>query len=292
MPRALGLVETKGLVGAIEAADAMVKAANVTIVGKEKVVPALITIKIVGDVAAVKSAVDAGAEAAKRVGRLVSVHVIPQPDEQMIVILPELAEKKEPAPKQEKSKRANAEEKPVAEKEEPAPEKAETEQADVIPEKVEESVQAKESAEEEIPVKEEVQEKEEKQEEEAEKPATRKPAKRRAKSKTSEDSSQSSLPIESDTISRLRREALGVSGGTEAETENPEPEIKQVKEEIKEDRKEETAEQSAELPKDLENMNVHQLRKLARSTDGFPIKGREISRANRTDLIEHFKNLG
>ncbi|HEY4613420.1 MAG TPA: BMC domain-containing protein [Bacteroidota bacterium] len=78
---ALGLVETKGLVGAIEAADAMVKTANVILVGKERTDPAMITVKVVGDTAAVRSAVEAGAAAAQRVGQLVSKHVIPRPAE-------------------------------------------------------------------------------------------------------------------------------------------------------------------------------------------------------------------
>ena len=98
MPKALGLIETRGLVAAIEAADAMVKAANVKIVGKEQTSPALITIKIVGDVAAVKSAVDAGAAAAQRVGELVSTHVIPQPDIQMLSLFPELGDDDSPIP--------------------------------------------------------------------------------------------------------------------------------------------------------------------------------------------------
>ena len=80
---ALGLVETKGLVGAIEAADAMMKAANVVLVGKERTDPAMITIKIVGETAAVRSAVDAGAAAAQRVSSLISVHVIPRPAEDL-----------------------------------------------------------------------------------------------------------------------------------------------------------------------------------------------------------------
>ena len=79
--QALGMVETKGLVGAVEAADAMVKAANVTLVGKEKIGSGLVTVMVRGDVGAVKAAVDAGAAAAKRVGELVSVHVIPRPHE-------------------------------------------------------------------------------------------------------------------------------------------------------------------------------------------------------------------
>jgi ethanolamine utilization protein EutM len=80
---ALGLVETRGLVGAIEAADAMVKTARVILVGKERTDPALITVKIVGETAAVISAVEAGASAAQRVGELVSKHVIPRPVEGM-----------------------------------------------------------------------------------------------------------------------------------------------------------------------------------------------------------------
>ncbi len=81
MDFAFGMVETRGLVAAIEAADAMVKTANVRLIGKERTDPAMITIKIIGDTAAVRSAVEAGAEAAKRVGQLVSHHVIPRPAE-------------------------------------------------------------------------------------------------------------------------------------------------------------------------------------------------------------------
>lgn len=85
--RALGLVETKGLVGAIEAADAMVKAANVKLIGTETTIAALVTVKVIGEVAAVKSAVDAGAMAAERVGQLISVHVIPRPHESTEMIV-------------------------------------------------------------------------------------------------------------------------------------------------------------------------------------------------------------
>lgn len=81
MDFAFGMVETRGLIGAIEAADAMVKTSNVRLVGKERTDPAMITIKIIGDTAAVRSAVEAGAAAAERVGQLVSKHVIPRPAE-------------------------------------------------------------------------------------------------------------------------------------------------------------------------------------------------------------------
>lgn len=85
---ALGMVETKGLVGSIEAADAMVKAANVTLIGKEQIGAGLVTVMVRGDVGAVKAATDAGASAAARVGELVSVHVIPRPHNEVEIILP------------------------------------------------------------------------------------------------------------------------------------------------------------------------------------------------------------
>ena len=85
---ALGMIETKGLVAAIEAADAMVKSANVQLIGKEQVGGGLVTVMVRGDVGAVKAAVEAGGAAAKRVGELVSVHVIPRPHEEVEMILP------------------------------------------------------------------------------------------------------------------------------------------------------------------------------------------------------------
>lgn len=88
MENAIGLIETRGLVASIEAADAMVKAANVTLMGKEKIGGGYVTVIVTGDVGAVKAAVDAGAAAAKRVGELVSVHVIPRPHEEVAKILP------------------------------------------------------------------------------------------------------------------------------------------------------------------------------------------------------------
>jgi len=88
MMNALGMVETRGLVGAIEAADAMVKAANVEIVGREQVGGGLVTVMVRGDVGAVKAATDAGAAAAERVGDLKSVHVIPRPHGDVEAILP------------------------------------------------------------------------------------------------------------------------------------------------------------------------------------------------------------
>ena len=87
---ALGMVETRGLTAAIEAADAMVKAANVTLIGKEHVGGGLVTVMVRGDVGAVKASVDAGAASAKAVGEVVSVHVIPRPHTDVEKILPHM----------------------------------------------------------------------------------------------------------------------------------------------------------------------------------------------------------
>ena len=89
MSEALGMIETKGYVAALAAADAMVKAANVTIVSREEVGDGLVSVVVRGDVGAVKAATDAGAAAAERVGELVSVHVIPRPHGDIELLLPQ-----------------------------------------------------------------------------------------------------------------------------------------------------------------------------------------------------------
>ncbi|MBV7274787.1 propanediol utilization microcompartment protein PduA [Clostridium thailandense] len=89
---ALGMIETKGLVAAIEAADSMVKAANVALIGYEKIGSGLVTVMVRGDVGAVKAATDAGAASAKRVGEVISIHVIPRPHTDVEKLLPKLAE--------------------------------------------------------------------------------------------------------------------------------------------------------------------------------------------------------
>ena len=88
MGEALGMIETKGLVGAIEAADAMTKSGNVTLIGYEKIGSGLVTVMVRGDVGAVKASVDAGAAAAEKVGEIVSQHVIPRPHTDVERILP------------------------------------------------------------------------------------------------------------------------------------------------------------------------------------------------------------
>ncbi len=217
--QALGMVETRGLVASIEAADAMVKAAKVTLISKEKITGGLVTIMVAGETAAVKSAVDAGAAAAQRVGELVSTHVIPRPDEQVnnivegIEDLNKVVEPKAPMPEVKKQKR-KVEKKKVTELK-VIKEKAEVEK--VIPEPM--------------------------------------------------------LDESTSTIERLKREALD---GTDLS---------------KKRKKEGTSESSKYSMTELELLNVHQLRRFARGVEEFPIKGREISRANRTELLDYFKTL-
>jgi len=91
---ALGMIETKGFVASVEAADAMVKAANVMLIGKEYIGAGYVTVLVRGDVGAVKAATDAGAAAARRVGELVSVHVIPRPHSEVEKIIPQIDETK------------------------------------------------------------------------------------------------------------------------------------------------------------------------------------------------------
>jgi len=221
--KALGMVETKGLVASIEAADAMVKAAQVTLVGKERAKAGLITIMVVGETAAVKSAVDAGAAAAQRVGNLVSTHVIPRPDDQLSIIIP--GGDSEKAGSKEKPKPARKivtvkTEKPAKEKKSPEPTKKAPSQIEIV-----EEIELKET---------------------------------------------------SSTIDRLRKEALGKDAAKEKKVES----------------KKTKSDTESTLPmKELEVLNVHQLRRLARSTEGFPIQGREISRANRGLLLDYFKSL-
>ncbi|MEW6701627.1 MAG: BMC domain-containing protein [Bacteroidota bacterium] len=225
MQLALGLIETKGLIGAIEAADAMVKAANVKLVSKEKITAALVTVKIIGEVAAVKSAVDAGAAAAQRVGQLISAHVIPRPDDQLEEII--YYSSLQPPSKETNDEEKVVEKKPIQKK--------------VVEEKnnLEETLFA------------DLEKEEEKSTPQASLPAGKGGLKRGRKPKiTSEEvKEKSALP------------PLTIS--------------------------------LKEVPSDdeLDKLNVHELRHFARSFENFPIKGRQISRANRDELREHFSKI-
>jgi microcompartment protein CcmL/EutN len=207
--RALGMVETRGLIASIEAADAMVKAANVQLLGKERADAGLITILIAGETAAVKSAVDAGAAAAQRVGELVSTHIIPRPDDQIGIIVSTNAS----------VKTTRTELKPVPE---------------IKPERRKRQIQIEAITEETEPIL---------------------------------------KPSSSSTIERLKEEALGIT----LVVDKP--------------GKTKTKSESKFSMAELEVMNVHQLRRFARDFESFPIKGREISRANRGELLDYFKAL-
>lgn len=151
--KALGMIETRGLVAAIEAADAMVKAANVTLTCKEHVGGGLVTVMVRGDVGAVKAATDAGAAAAERVGELISVHVIPRPHAELEFLMkgPEPTKAEEPVkePEAEASVEASEEVETEAAVEEPeeAEEVSEEISEEISEEQAEEEVQESEEAE-------------------------------------------------------------------------------------------------------------------------------------------------
>lgn len=254
MELALGLIETKGLIGAIEAADAMAKAADVKIVNKEKSTAALITIKIVGEVAAVISAVDAGSAAAQRVGQLISAHIIPRPhndidsliNENGKVIVANIKKKSiqikktdKIIPDENKKEEVKVSPPATAKKEKKIIEKPvvkETPELDVEPDK-------KEVIKKEIPAVEE------------EDPNVLKGL---------------------DHLKKLREEAQSEMNFSEKSKQEP------VSDEAGED-----------IPtvEEMEKMNVHQLRKLARSIPTSPLKGREISKANRSTLLDYLKKF-
>jgi microcompartment protein CcmL/EutN len=213
------MVETRGLVASIEAADAMVKAAKVTLISKEKITGGLVTIMVAGETAAVKSAVDAGAAAAQRVGELVSTHVIPRPDDQVNEIVTGIGDLK-----------------------------------DVIESRPEVTAVKRESR-------------------KSEKKKVRVSKVKEEKAELEEIIPETESKETTSRIEKLKREALG-------DTAPPEKK-----------RQEKTSESSKYSMTELELLNVHQLRRFARSVEEFPIKGREISRANRTELLDYFKTL-
>jgi len=269
MQLALGLIETKGLIGAIEAADVMVKTANVKLVGKEKITAALVTIKVIGEVAAVKAAVDAGAAAAQRVGQLISAHVIPRPDDQLDgfildITLDDLQSNRSKAnSKKVKKSRSADEDNQVS--------FFDTQNDDIIKENI-----IDENANVEIEVVEPILEsvKEEKK---------ILPVKEKTKIKKQPKPVVEKIPEEKPVahLEALRNEAineLDVEGSDVSENKTVSASINNFPKEVP----------SFE---ELSKLNVHELRHFARSFPNFPIKGREISRANRDELREYFKQI-
>ncbi len=250
MQLALGLIETRGLIGAIEAADAMVKTANVKLVSKEKITAALVTVKIIGEVAAVKSAVDAGAAAAQRVGQLVSAHVIPRPDDQLDDIIIFTSQKSQQPKTEIKKQKA----KTVSEDNQESFFDSEKEQT------VDENKEKVLIAPEDVP---EV--------------SINEKTLRKKKSKPLKEENENISSLSR--LESLRNEAISELSDEPIETSEEEVEIEQSI--------------PTEIPslEELSKLNVHKLRHLARSFPNFPIKGREISRANRDELREHFEKL-
>jgi len=245
---ALGLIETKGLVGAIEAADAMAKAANVKIVGKEKSSGALVTIKIVGDVAAVKSAVDAGSLAAQRVGELLSAHVIARPHDELSPLIDERKNK-------ETTKLINRNKKSIA------PSKKVDKRKDELTLDLTDESKVNQVVEK--PIVKEIKKE----------PTEKKKGPVQKTDKFSIETSEKKFDDVKgmDTLAKLRAEAKSeLEGG---EVIEPKSEIRR------------------ELDEATLAMNVHELRRLARNNPNFPIKGRDISKANRKILLDYFREL-
>lgn len=259
MPQALGLVETKGLVGAIVAADAMLKAANVTLIGKEKVAPALITIKIIGETAAVKASIEAGAAAAQRVGQLISTHLIPHPDSQLAQFFPEILNEGE---------NISVTSVEVTPKEIVEELHERTKLSQKLPriKKDKNVIQVEESAKENVKVV------------KVEKPEPQ-------HASLFDGLSEDKIKHTENTLERLKAEAL-----KDLYSEEPIIEEEKVELSVQTERKSQQDELSTSF-EELETFNVHQLRKIARGVDEFPIHGREISRANRETLLTYFRSI-
>ena len=250
MSIAVGMVETLGFPAVVEAADAMVKAADVKLVSKEKITAALITVKIVGEVAAVKSAVDAGTAAAQRVGQLISAHVIPRPDGQLENMIYDSGIKAntEKNKKKQRKPKKNSDEVSLFDPEDQG----------MKPEKY-----VQESAEE---IEEESYSEAETEIEKVEERTTRQ-----------ETSSEENLEDEIEDAEENEDEEFNSNGDD--------------KESASESTDDSESEKEIPSMRELEIMNVHQLRRLAREYENFPIKGRDISKAKRVTLLDHFKTL-
>lgn len=357
MQLALGLIETKGLVGAIEAADAMLKAANVKLISKEKITAALVTIKIVGEVAAVRSAIDAGAAAAQRVGQLVSTHIIPRPDDQLepfiYDLFPDEIQKKSKPRKEKKSsidhpslfsqdeqivmdanqitddeELLNSDEEEISDTEIDILESdsnkgsSKIEVSEVIDEQSDSEFDGvdllKTESEEDF-------HKENEEENFSSETNVSEDIKLSSMSEPLEDNENldydESLPeYEEELDDELPEEIDGELGENDFEEIESELDDESADNEISDDIITEPydAEQEEPLENDNEDLsskeseqgganievsqaipeeevliklNVHDLRKLARSLSDFPIKGREISKANRNILIDYFNQL-
>jgi len=313
MALVLGFIETKGLITAVEAADAMLKNAEVEITGRETIPGGIVILKITGELASVKNALETGAEAARRVGQVISVNVIAKPVGGLNEILPEINEKSrknrvkisKKLPKKEKVKEETfslfdqLEEEEIQEenitdtKTEDTPKKEddlfainnEPEKVEV-PEEIEEDPKEISVVPEPEPVIEQIVE--------PEKPVEELPIIDNDKEKEL----QAAESIPEVTVIEKEEPSVSVNVEKEIDTElsvtDEQPEQAVVQQIVSEgiEIKEQTGEVSDNEEKtDIEKMNVHELRKLARSIPGFPIQGRQISKANRTVLLDFLQKL-
>lgn len=274
MPQALGLVETKGLVGAIVAADAMLKAANVTLIGKEKVTPALITIKIIGETAAVKSAIEAGAAAGTRVGQLISTHLIPHPDIQLSQFFPELSTDIKQVSTEVKTVHVEKEnvisETPIVVK---------SESVEIRPKDKQPKKEVKPKKEKKvISIIEDLVEVSTK--------SAKADSTERKVASLFDEVAEPEIKRAKSILDRLKAEALS---DLKTEDKNIEEEVELLVEEKTIDLQQQH--QLSQSIEELESFNVHQLRKIARGVETFPIHGREISRANRETLLAYFRSV-
>ncbi len=271
MLKALGLIETRSLIGAIAAADSMLKNTNIAIVGKEHLSSGEVILIIEGEVSSVNLALEIGCEKSRELGQLKLSYIISKPEAELENLFGNLFGLK--------AKLENKVEKP--------------EDAKVLKEKADRSA-----------VKQIIKVDQEKKEE---KPVVEKKSSDNLKDKKVKIKKEKTPVYQenfslfdqpSDTIARLRREAFL------HDQESDDPSVKEKKDssdnhsaavvEVITESKNETVNENRPAlndNKELSELNVHQLRRLARSTEGFPIKGREISRANRNDLIRHFNKL-
>ncbi len=294
MIKSLGFIETRSLVGAVASADSMLKNTDIEIIKKEHLTSGEIILILRGDASSVKLALDIGADKARELGQLILSYIIPKPLPGLEEVFPEFLRGR---PQNEK-------------------------QEEILPAAPEKPEQSRRSR----PIKKEIKKAQIPESSTAEKGkghkngnevTTKKSGKGKSKiqftseitvdentgeNKTPhpEDINFSLFDPSNDTISRLRREALGTGGlnpgddlPVAAKKEKTELSGSAVQEEQRRNeakQENETAEKYS--GEDIERLNVHKLRKLARSIDNFPIRGREISRANRDELIDYFASLG
>lgn len=314
MKEALGLIETKGLIGAIEAADAMAKAADVQIVSKEKSTAALVTIKIIGEVAAVKSALDAGAAAAERVGQLVSAHIIPRPHEDLSGII-ENTDKIWIPSKANNQEEINIDIKDT--KDEDIENLSEqsvdiTDESEIAKDEESDSVTVEEKKDEtkntasspslfdvhEEEILDDDSEKLDSVEEivdEVIHDSLDEEAEEEEDDELIQEDSEGSSTTEVPDIKETEVDDLDVPSKEDLTFDKEESELDEVTkseddEESSEDKVIDTDLSSISM-QELQAMSVPELRRLARSIEDFPIKGREISKANKNELLKYFSSL-